>query len=92
MSKQRKLEPMLEEEEVGDALRVTVSKLKTWRRQHIGPPHFRYGKLIRYRKADIEQFIADRMYATEDRPLFFPDHEKQLKQQAKSQHPGGGHG
>jgi len=36
---------------------VTVACLRKWKRQKRGPTYFRAGKLIRYRRPDIENWI-----------------------------------
>ena len=39
---------------------VSTGAMRRWRSKKIGPPFFRLGKLIRYRMADIEQWLAGR--------------------------------
>ncbi len=61
--------PMLTEPEAAERLNVHTKKLKDWRRDHLGPPFFKYGTLVRYRREDLEQFIQGRLFKTEDRPV-----------------------
>jgi predicted DNA-binding transcriptional regulator AlpA len=49
-------------EEVAAWLRVPVATLYAWRyRGHQGPPSGRVGKFVRYRRADVECWLADRI-------------------------------
>jgi hypothetical protein len=47
-------------EEVAEAMTVTVDNLAQQRYRRIGPPYIRVGNRIRYRWADIEQYLAAR--------------------------------
>jgi hypothetical protein len=49
---------IMSEQEAAAYLRVTTSGLRKWRVRRIGPPFVRFGRrLIRYRKADIINWI-----------------------------------
>ena len=47
----------LTETEVAEMLRCTKAALRKWRRQRRGPRFVRVGRLIRYRLADVEEFL-----------------------------------
>ena len=47
----------LTETEVAEMLRCTKAALRKWRREGRGPRFIRVGRLIRYRLADVDQFL-----------------------------------
>ena len=47
----------LTETEVAEMLRCTKAALRKWRREGRGPRFIRVGRLIRYRLADVEEFL-----------------------------------
>jgi excisionase family DNA binding protein len=55
------LDPLLSAQELADYLEVPLATLYAWRYRGDGPPGFRAGKHLRYRKSDIDQWINDRM-------------------------------
>lgn len=44
--------------ELADYLGVPVQTIYTWRTKSYGPPGRRMGKHLRYRPADVEQWVA----------------------------------
>jgi excisionase family DNA binding protein len=52
--------------EVAEYLRVPLKSLYTWRYTHDGPPSTRVGKYLRYRRTDVEDWLADRMRFSRD--------------------------
>ena len=48
---------ILNETEVSEMLRCTKAALRRWRREGRGPRFIRVGRLIRYRLADVEEFL-----------------------------------
>lgn len=49
-------------EEVAERLRVPVATLRYWRSQTLdGPPSFKAGRHVRYRRGDLEGWIAERI-------------------------------
>ena len=48
---------LLTESEVSEILRCTKAALRRWRREERGPRFIRVGRLIRYRLADVEEFL-----------------------------------
>ncbi|MEW6349730.1 MAG: helix-turn-helix domain-containing protein [Thermodesulfobacteriota bacterium] len=57
-------------EEVAELLRVSISTIRKW--VHYGfVPHVKIGRLVRYRRSDITQWIDER--ATEGRTGLVPD-------------------
>ncbi len=57
------LDRLLTVEELADYLGVPVATLYQWRHRGEGPPGFRVGRYIRYRRNDVEQWIRDRLEA-----------------------------
>ena len=47
--------------EAADYVGCSVAALRTWKRQGRGPKYFRLGKLLRYRKADLDEWILDQI-------------------------------
>jgi excisionase family DNA binding protein len=56
-------------DEASNYLGVSQATLRAWKRQGRGPTYFRAGKLLRYRRADLEAWIRAR--------LVVPDKDKQ---------------
>ena len=54
-------ESWLTPDDVGHLLAVSVKTLANWRVRGTGPPFSKMGHTIRYRYADIQTFMADRM-------------------------------
>lgn len=57
------LDRLLTVEELADYLGVPIATLYQWRHRREGPPGFRVGRYIRYRRNDVEQWIRDRLKA-----------------------------
>lgn len=55
------MERLLNPQQVAALLGVPVATLRQWRTHGIGPRGFRVGRHLRYRAADVEQWIADRI-------------------------------
>jgi len=55
------LDRLLTVEDLAEYLGVPVATLYAWRYHRQGPPGFRVGRHIRYRWADIEEWISDRI-------------------------------
>jgi len=52
---------LLSVEDLAEYLGVPVATLYAWRYHRDGPPGFRVGRHVRYRWADIEEWISDRI-------------------------------
>ena len=52
---------MVRTEEAAKILDVTKSTLEYWRCRGGGPPYIKYGRAVRYREADLHQFIESRL-------------------------------
>lgn len=48
-------------EQVADLLQLSVKTLAHWRVNGTGPRYARLARFIRYRRADVEAFMADRL-------------------------------
>ncbi|GFO60943.1 hypothetical protein GMST_32680 [Geomonas silvestris] len=58
---------LLTTEQVAALLQMRVSTIQQWRWRGIGPSYARLGRTIRYRRSDVEAYIARRMAnGTED--------------------------
>ena len=55
------LDRLLTVEDLGEYLGVPVATLYAWRYHRQGPPGFRVGRHLRYRWADIEAWISDKI-------------------------------
>jgi len=44
-------------EDVAVLLQVSTRTVREWRRMRKGPPGFRMGKFVRYRRSDVELWI-----------------------------------
>ncbi len=49
--------------EAGEAIGIKTSTLAVWRSQGIGPAYSKCGRLIRYRRQDLEGFLESRTVA-----------------------------
>lgn len=49
----------LSPKEVAEYLGLTVSALAHWRVHRKGPPYSKQGKVIRYRSADLENWLSE---------------------------------
>ncbi len=48
---------LLTPEETAELLRVPVQLLYRWRYERRGPPSFRIGRYVRYRRAEVDRWI-----------------------------------
>ena len=60
------LDQLLTVEDLAEYLDVPVATLYAWRYHRQGPPGFRVGRHIRYRWADIEEWISLRVEASQN--------------------------
>jgi excisionase family DNA binding protein len=54
-------ERLLSTEEVADWLGVPPTTIYNWRTRHEGPRGFRVGRWIRFRREDVEAWIAEQV-------------------------------
>ena len=54
-------DPLISAQQLADYLEVPIATLYAWRHRGEGPPGFRAGRHLRYRKSDIDQWINDRL-------------------------------
>lgn len=57
---QLEAERLLTSEEVADWLQIPLSTVRQWRADRRGPRGYRLGKHVRYRREDVEEWLADR--------------------------------
>jgi excisionase family DNA binding protein len=55
------LEPLIDVQQLADYLDVPVKTLYAWRYRREGPPAFRVGRHLRYRRSDIQRWIRQRI-------------------------------
>jgi excisionase family DNA binding protein len=58
------LDRLLSVEDLADYLEVPVATVYAWRYRRQGPPGFRVGRHLRFRRSDIEQWIAEQLAAS----------------------------
>jgi len=51
---------LLSPSELAELLRIPVSTLYNWRYNRLGPPGFRVGRHLRYRREDVDQWLNER--------------------------------
>ena len=55
------LEPLLSAQDLAEFLDVPVATIYAWRYRRQGPPGLRVGKHLRYRRADVDEWIDRRI-------------------------------
>jgi hypothetical protein len=50
---------LVSEGEAAGILGCSIFCLRAWRRKRIGVPHFRVGRLCRYRMSDLQTFLME---------------------------------
>ena len=55
------LESLIDVQQLADYLDVPVKTLYAWRYRREGPPAFRVGRHLRYRRSDIQRWIQQRI-------------------------------
>lgn len=55
-----KIEPLMTLTELSEMLGVPVATLYGWRHRGEGPPGYRVGRHVRYRRAAVEDWLAGR--------------------------------
>jgi excisionase family DNA binding protein len=54
-------------DELAFILKVPAATIRKWRSAREGPPGFRVGKYVRFRRSAVEQYITEREKADDDR-------------------------
>ena len=52
---------LLTVEDLADYLAVPVATVYAWRYRRQGPPGFRVGRYLRFRRGDVDRWINDRL-------------------------------
>lgn len=55
------IEPLMSARELSATIKVGVNTLHVWRRRGEGPPAIKVGGSIRYRRADVERWLAEQV-------------------------------
>jgi predicted DNA-binding transcriptional regulator AlpA len=58
--------------EMMEAIGVCASTLRSWRLEGRGPAYVQTGKVVRYRRADVEQWLASREVQPPGQELYVP--------------------
>ena len=58
------LDRLLTVEDLADYLDVPVATIYAWRYRRQGPPGFRVGRYLRFRRSDVERWIENRIAPT----------------------------
>jgi excisionase family DNA binding protein len=48
-------------QEVAKLLKVPVSAIYAWNRRGVGPPHYKVGRKLRYRKGNARKWLAEHL-------------------------------
>jgi predicted DNA-binding transcriptional regulator AlpA len=51
----------LTEKKTSDRIAVSKSALRKWRREGLGPPYVKLGRMIRYPLADLKKWLNNRI-------------------------------
>lgn len=58
------LDRLLTVQDLANYVGVPVATIYTWRYRREGPPGLRVGRYLRYRRSDVETWIAERLEQT----------------------------
>ncbi len=58
------LDRLLSVEDLATYLDIPVATIYAWRYRRQGPPGFRVGRHLRFRREDVERWITERLRAT----------------------------
>ncbi len=58
------LDRLLSVEDLATYLDIPVATIYAWRYRRQGPPGFRAGRHLRFRREDVERWIAERLQET----------------------------
>ena len=56
---------LMTEQEAAAYLGVSVSGMRKWRARQSGPSYAKFGRIIRYRKSDLDAFVESRITVLE---------------------------
>lgn len=52
---------LMNTEDLADYLGVPIETVRQWRYSRTGPPGFRLGRRVKYRRSDVDAWIEDRI-------------------------------
>ena len=55
--------PHLSPEQIAEEFDVSLATVYKWRTQRTGPPGFRVGRHVRYRRTDVDSWVAAQLAA-----------------------------
>lgn len=62
-------DPLWTQRQTAEYLGKVERTLERWRRDGVGPRYLRVGRTIRYRRADVDAWLAGREYASQAEEL-----------------------
>jgi excisionase family DNA binding protein len=51
----------LTEKQTGKRIAVSRSALRKWRREGVGPPYVKLGRMVRYPRAELDKWLKSRL-------------------------------
>jgi excisionase family DNA binding protein len=66
MQHQLSITDVMTEPETAEHIGISLSGLRKWRSDGRGPPYVRLGRLIRYRRTVVEEWLEKRMISPEE--------------------------
>ena len=54
------MEPLVDENVAAEIIGCSVALMRKWRSLRTGPAYVKVGRLVRYRRADVEAFLDSR--------------------------------
>ena len=54
-------EPLLSNDQLAEMVNVPVGTVRKWRHEGTGPPALKVGRHVRYRLADVEAWLEERI-------------------------------
>ena len=63
--RRERADELMTEQEAAAHLGVSVSGMRKWRARQTGPKYAKFGKIIRYRRSDLDAFVQSRIVTPE---------------------------
>ena len=63
----------LDTKQVSELMGISTVTLERWRVDGAGPPYVKLGRLVKYRRADLDEFMERHTVGTSDKKLFHDD-------------------
>lgn len=69
MGELHNLASLLNEHDVAHITGLSVASVRRWRLKRLGPPYIKIGAAVRYRRSDLEAWLASRPMGGERREV-----------------------